>query len=391
MATQNDSIPRINVRDLFIALKLFEAEPSITLESLRLRLCQDAKVKRKGDYLFPKAVTVANELQKLRLVEAGPMPKATTRTHEASKNKCIRVSEPGKNFLATFLRDRGTGFDQLFAKMYTAHRPLRLFAGVVADRILMAPIATSVKEHVGASYSSAAVLANAVACGKFDASEPLQLLSQRLQRELTEDERGTIREGIGRLAKESKLSAESEEPTEFAKNFLSRFNDIVLPAVFSGDGLTFDFRTHRALWGWGEEFNLWGTITSHPKHDGTVIYRTATIQLSDDRETVSGIAFDAGPKKTGENFLAKLYAAYQKLQEIRKTNHVLAWELRSVFCLDNRCQQSVFNTLFKEKYTGDDVYKLHFEIQQQKPRHEEPVRAGKRAIGSVLITRGGRP
>jgi hypothetical protein len=80
-----------------------------------------------------------------------------------------------------------------------------------------------------------------------------------------------------------------------------------------GDGLPFDYRTHRTIWSLGEEFKLWGTITSHPEYNGTVVYRTASIMLTPDKEQV----FDSGLKKTEENFLGKLYAAYQKLQTLR--------------------------------------------------------------------------
>jgi hypothetical protein len=58
-----------------------------------------------------------------------------------------------------------------------------------------------------------------------------------------------------------------------------------------------------------------------------------------------------------------------------------------VFCLDNRCLQSVFNRLFEEHYAGSDTYNLHFEIQQAKSRKETPLRAGQRSVGTILITK----
>ena len=47
----------------------------------------------------------------------------------------------------------------------------------------------------------------------------------------------------------------------------------------------------------------------------TVVYRTASIVLSPDKEQVQELVFDSGLKKTGENFLGKLYTAYQKLRD----------------------------------------------------------------------------
>ena len=158
-----DSIPRVSVRDLFIALRQFETEDSVTLENLRLKFCYDRNARRKGDYMFPTTVTVAGEMQKLGLIESGPLPKATSKTHEASKGKTVKISPSGKELLGLFKTDRPAAFDRLFGLMYTAHRNLQAFVAVILDRYLFAPLATSVKDHIGAAYSSASALASAVA------------------------------------------------------------------------------------------------------------------------------------------------------------------------------------------------------------------------------------
>lgn len=387
MTSPIDSIPRVSVQDLVIALRLFEGEASTTLENLRLRFCLARNAKRKGDYLFATAVIVAGEMQKLGLIEAGALPKATSKAHESSKNKVIKLTERGRELLRLFLPDRKAVFDTLFAMMYVAHRNLQAFVGVILDRNLVAPIATSVKDHIGAAYGSGSALADAVADGKFNVEDPLRLLSQRMGRALTDEERTEIETGIEKLVDDSKMSAMSEEGTEFAKNFLAKLNEVVVPAIFRADGLPFDYRTHRTIWSLGEEFKLWGTITSHPDYNGTVVYRTASIILTPDKEQVQKLVFDSGLKVIEENFLGKLYAAYQKLQSPRKSNFVSAWELRSVFCLDNRCQQSVFNHQFEKDYAGSSTYHLHFEIQQAKSRHEKPLRAGQRSVGKILMTK----
>jgi hypothetical protein len=64
---------------------------------------------------------------------------------------------------------------------------------------------------------------------------------------------------------------------------------------------------------------------------------------------------------------------------------VPAWELRSVFCVDNRCQTSVFDKVFAEFYGEKDEYQVQAEIQRQKPQHESAVRANGRNIGSIRI------
>ena len=388
MTAPIDSIPRVSVRDLFIALRQFETEDSVTLENLRLKFCYDRNARRKGDYMFATAVIVAGEMQKARPDrESGPLPKATIKTHEASKEKTVKISPSGKELLRPVQeRQVGSLRQALRPDVRGAQEPAGVCRGDL-DRNLFAPMATSVKDHIGAAYALRLPWPSAVAADDLNVEELLRLLAQRMGRPLSDEERAEIKGGIEKLAKDSKMSAENEDGTEFAKNFLAKLNDVVVPAVFRADGLPFDYRTHRTIWSLGEEFKLWGSTTSHPDYSGTVIYRTATITLSDNREQVKELIFDSGLAKTGENFLAKMYATYQKLQAVRKSKFVNAWELRAVFCLDNRCQQSVFNSLFEENYAGSSVYNLHFEIQQVKSRHEVPLRAGKRSVGTILMTR----
>jgi hypothetical protein len=99
------------------------------------------------------------------------------------------------------------------------------------------------------------------------------------------------------------------------------------------------------------------------------------------------LSFDTGLSYVKDGFLRRLYDAFQKLQAKRGTTFVTAWELRSVFCVDNRCQRSTFDRVFAEScnYRGDDEYQLQLEIQRAKPQHEEPLRAGDRNIGSVRV------
>jgi len=50
---ETDSLPRIQVRDMFMLLRLFDGTDETTLENCRLRLCTDRKGQRRGDYLSP--------------------------------------------------------------------------------------------------------------------------------------------------------------------------------------------------------------------------------------------------------------------------------------------------------------------------------------------------
>ena len=56
----------------------------------------------------------------------------------------------------------------------------------------VAPIATSVKDHIGATYGSGSALADAVADGEFNVEDPLRLLSQRIGRALQKAYHGAV-------------------------------------------------------------------------------------------------------------------------------------------------------------------------------------------------------
>src|SRR5207248_3655351 len=136
-------------------------------------------------------------------------------------------------------------FDKLFAMMYAAHRNLQAFVGVILDRNLVAPIATSVKDHIGATYGSGSALADAVADGEFNVEDPLRLLSQRIGRVLTDQERTEIESGIEKLVEDCQMSAMSEEGTECAEYFLARLEGAAVPATFPADGLLIYYRSLR--------------------------------------------------------------------------------------------------------------------------------------------------
>jgi hypothetical protein len=104
-------------------------------------------------------------------------------------------------------------------------------------------------------------------------------------------------------------------------------------------------------------------------------------------EAIVELKFDSGLAKTRGNFLEKLYNAYQKLQKKNRGTYVIVDELRAVFCFDNRCQESVFDTLVAELYEGSDDYELNMEIYRKGGQHDRPIRIGKRNIGLIRVIR----
>lgn len=276
-------------------------------------------------------------------------------------------------------------YDSLFARMFEQHPYLQAMVLVLQRQKLLAPVISSMKDHVSDRYTSASILADDVGNGRLDVEGFLERLAERIGRTLAEDEIKEIREGIAAILQDAVLSAYQEEPSRFAKNIMEKLNHVAIPALFRRDGIGFDYRTHRTLWALGEEFRVWCVTRSHPNYDGCLVYPTAHVELSRDGTRVERITFDSGLAYVRDGFLRRLHDAYQQLQTLRGTTYVPAWELRAVFCVENRCQRSTFDKVFAERYLGDGAYRLHLEIQRNKPQHEEALRAGDRNIGSVRV------
>lgn len=387
MATDKDSIVRITARDLFISLMLFKKNHDSTIENVRLRLCTDRKKRRKGTYLWSTARDTVSELRRLGLIEGGPLPRDHRQYQDMSGNK-LSVTSGGKSLIERFYSDQADAYDHLFSLMFQEHLYLRNFAKIVTKNQILAPVLTSVKEHISSRYSSTTILADDISNGRLDTENLIGSLASRLGRELEQYEKNQILQNLDILVAESQVSSSVDDPSDFAKKFLIKLNEIVIPGIFQSNGLGFDYRTHRTLWTLGQEFLVWWATTSHPAYDGSLIFPTAAIQVSDDGNSINKIVFASGLENTDKDFLSKLYSAYHLLQKLKNLSYVAAWELRSVFCYENRCQPSVFNKLFDKYYTGSKKFRLHLEIQRSKPRNEKSLLAGKRKIGTVRVTKG---
>jgi hypothetical protein len=384
---ETDSIPRTTLSDLFFALRVIAKDSPTTLEFLRQHFCVDRKYRTRGDMLWSTAAYNAQELQRLGLLSIASIPK-TKKSYEQLKDRPVSVSNAGLLLAKRLTEDRAGAYDELFGMMFEAHPYLRTFVRVIRQTDLFVPVVTSLKEHISPKYISASSLIEDVSRSSVDLDSFFVALRQRLsrvERAISGEEEGHIRARLQALLGEIAPAANSEEPTEFAKKFLSKVNDFVLPVLFKNEGLTFDFRTHQILWSFGQEWKLWQSNSDHPDYDGRVVFRTATIRLSAAQDRVDGLVFDSGLEKTRANFLAKLYDAYVKVQRRTKETYVLAWQLRAVFCLDNRCQESVFQRLMEFHYTGSEEFELTLEIQRQKGIHDRPLRLGNRNIGLVRV------
>ena len=271
--------------------------------------------------------------------------------------------------------------------MYAAHRHLRDYAGILSTRPVFAPVLTSVKDHISPAYTNAVALADDLSRGDFRVEEMLASLTQRLKRALSDSERQEIEDGARSLVGETRLSAASEDATEFAKKVIDKLNFIVVPAVLREAGLNCDYRTHRAAWSIGQEFLVWCATTSHPDHQGTLVFRTATLEASENGSRLEALRFKSRSADLEAVFLHRLWVAYTRLQKAGVATFVPAWQLRAAFCFENSCQPSVFNTLFAQQYAHGDRYELQMEIQRQLPRSETPLRAGTRNIGSLRVAK----
>jgi hypothetical protein len=123
-----------------------------------------------------------------------------------------------------------------------------------------------------------------------------------------------------------------------------------------------------------------------------VVFPTATLHTAVDSTELAALEFDASLSKLRDSFLPRLHQTYLNLQKQGSGTLVPAQELRAAFCCEFRTHPATFDKLFDEQHARDDSpYDVHTEIQQQRPRHEKPLRAGNRNVGSVLVTKKPEP
>lgn len=386
MPVATDSIPRTTLADLFAALRVVAKDSPTTLENLRQHFCVVRKRKTAGDLLWSTAAYNAQELNRLGLVQVRAIPK-NKGNFERLKEGSVKITEAGSKLFNLFNESRAEAYDELFTVMYASHPYLQAFVRLLNEVHFFAPVVTSLKDHVSPRYSSATLLVDDVSKASIDIDSFFQSLERRLKRPLTSQERIDMSKNMNSLLSEvavaATLAATNEDATDFAKKFLMKINDFVLPAIFNSDGLRFDYRTHRILWSLGQEWKLWQGTSDHPEYDGRLVYKTATIEVSPSGEKVNRLSFDSGLAKTRENFLDKLHDAYLKMQRATKGTYAVAWQLRAVFCFEHRCQESVFDRLMEEHYTGSDQYELMLEFQPG--RDSQRLRIGRRNIGLIRV------
>src|SRR5262249_20065260 len=138
--------------------------------------------------------------------------------------------------------------------------------------------------------------------GRIDYEPLLDQLPGRLKRTLLEEEVREIKGGMKELQGELKRMAETEQPPELLKKLLLKTNDVIVPALFRGDGLNFDYRTHATFWTLGQEFKVWCATSSHPQYDGRLIFRTANFRTDDERPRVE-VLYDYALSQVEKGFL----------------------------------------------------------------------------------------
>jgi hypothetical protein len=388
MSNTTDTILRVSARDLFLTLSLFNGgKKETTLENIRLRFCIDRKMQRKGDYLWSRARDAISELRKLNLVEVDSIPR-DREYYQRMKDAKIVVSDQGRELLARFSKDRAGAYDDLFTRMFNEHPYMRALWQTLSTDDLVVPVATSLRDHVSPRYGNSSELVNDIAAGRFDFDQFRDLLSSRLSSPLRNEEQTDIERALIDLIDNTTQAAKLEEPSDFAKKFLDRLNETFVPIIMRRYGVGFDFRTHRTLWSLGQEYQVWWATSSHPDFSGTLIFSTASLKMDlENCTSLVSIEHPTGIRALQQSFLERLYHAYLKHKKAVGNAYVPAWELRAVFCHENRCQPGVFNNLLGTYYAGSEEYRVQLEIERTRPRHEAPVIAGRRRIGSIAITK----
>lgn len=386
--TETDSVPRIEILDLVTAVNFLARAPAPTLEDLRLKL--NLRREKFGSTAgYSVARDVASELGRLAYATVGPLPKDQI-AFEKKRDTPIRLTEAGRELAFLLARkDIAGAYDVILKRLFEVHPYVRRFIAAIVRGPFYAPVVTGAERHIAARYGEAKVLADDVARGAFDCPALLTKLEERLRRPLATEERHEIEKGIDSLVAAAAVSASARDDAypDFQRKFLSRINEVVVPAVLRGEGLGFDFNTLRRLWAMAAEFQIGWATSGHPRHDAWLTFGTATIDLSADGSRIKTLLFDKGLTVMQEDFLDHLYDAYELMQGMGCGPYVSAWQLRATFCFERRCAPGVFNFLFREHYARSEKYEIHKDFSRDRPQHEEAVIAGSREIGIVRMLR----
>ena len=271
-ATETDSVPRIEILDLVTGVKFLEKAQAPTLDDLRLKL--NLRREKFGSTTgYSVARDVASELGRLGYATVGPLPKDRV-SFEKKRDIPIRLTEMGGE-LASLLAPRtiARAYEAVLWRLHETHPYFRRFIMAVARAPFLAPVVTGAERHIAPRYGEAKVLADDVARGAFDSTALLARLQDRLERLLDSEERAEIQGGLTGLLKVAGVSASARDDaySDFQRKFLSRINEIVVPAVLRKQGLGFDFSTLRRLWAMAEEFQIAWATSAHP-HDAWLTF-----------------------------------------------------------------------------------------------------------------------
>ena len=384
--SETDSIPRIKIRDMMLAVQAMGRGQASTLEDLRLKLNLDrGEAGRLANYSIAR--DVAAELGRQGYADVGALPK-DAKAYEKKMGMRGALTDRGRD-LATLLRsDRAAAYAAVLRTFYGAHPYFRRFVTATANGAFLSPVITSAEEHISARYTSARLLAEDIARGAFDTEALLVSVAGRLDRPLTPAEADEITAGVANFVDQSRGAAATEYFTDFSRKALSRLNEVVVPAVLRAYGLGFDFNTLRRLWKMGEEFHVCWATSAHPRFKAWVTFETATVDLSPDGQAIEGLRFKNGLAALRDSFLDRVYETYLGMRDWGRSSVVLAWELRAAFCFEHRCAPAVFDRLFEEHYNGSDVYEIGKDFPpRNKPQHENPLVLGGRQIGLIRMAK----
>ncbi|ESY71879.1 hypothetical protein X743_18730 [Mesorhizobium sp. LNHC252B00] len=387
MVVETDSIPRIKIRDIMSAVQFTNRAQATSLEALRVKVNTDRRESSAGTRGYSIARDVASELAKLGLADVGPLPK-DAKGFEKKRDMKIRITEAGEELARVIKHDRAQAYSHVLKSMFEVHPYVRRFLLAASKGALLAPVVTSAKQHISPKYISAKTLAEDVAQGRFDLDGLLRTTTDRLERTLSAEEVAEIEAGMQELVSRLMTAAAAEPQSDFARKMLMAINEVVVPAVLRRAGLGFDYNTLRRLSQMGREFQVsWGT-SAHPRHDGWLIFATASLAFSDDEQRLAEVRFDNGVRRMAHGFLDRLYETYSLTQEWGLGTVITAWEMRATFCFQNRCAPGVFDHLFSENYGGSETYRIDKDFPpRNKPTHEEPLVIGGREIGLIRISK----
>lgn len=333
-----DSIPRIRIDQLFDSLHLIAiSKPTSTFNEVRLSLYRSSKRQAppSREVMWTVARDVLIDLNKLGLIEVGPLPRKRSEVERAQETPC-KITEKGAELARLYKESPGKAFDAVLLAWMDNHPYFRAFTIRLLSSPMHIPDVTSIKQ-LGQNLKFP--LDPAILAERITESCTIRLQAINFPAEKRAMFSEKVNEQIEYL---NRISSMREIDV---KKIIDTVEDnIVVPAILKSEGLSFDSVTFQHLMSCSQDFYSAAITSSHPDFTGRVLFSTCDFipdPLTNANASIAEVIHH-GQSYVSNRFKMSLVSAYKRLAGSLQT-YIDIYPLRALVCTDLRIQPLIFS------------------------------------------------